>query len=331
MTLLVTGGAGYIGSHTAHALLQAGFKVIVLDNLSTGFKEAIPADAEFVQGDVHDVKLVSNLMIEKKVQAVLHFAAKLIVPESVEKPLEYYDNNVVGTLRLLQACDIAKIRRFIFSSTAAVYGNGLGQKPLQESDPTLPINPYGATKLVSEFQLRDYGQACKNAGIDFRSVVLRYFNVAGAGSDGQRSKVATHLIKIASQVAVGIRPHMQVYGTDYPTEDGTCIRDYIHILDLAAAHVDALQAILADHPGGTFNCGYGFGFSVKKVLDTMRTVTGLPIPAENGPRRAGDPAVLISDPQKIRQELGWRPRHESLEQICKSAYLWEKSLTARKS
>ena len=326
MKILVTGGAGYIGSHTCEALIQAGFQVVVLDNLTTGFQNSIPAQAEFVHGDVRDFSLVSSLLEKHAIESVVHFAAKLIVPESVEFPLEYYENNVVGTLQLLKACQKNKVRHFIFSSTAAVYGNGTGSA-LKETDPTLPINPYGTTKLVSEFQLRDFGHAAQIAGHDFRSIVLRYFNVAGAahhGKNGQKSKVATHLIKIASLVAAGRRPSMQIFGTDYPTPDGTCIRDYIHIEDLADAHVCALQALLKSHPGGTFNCGYGRGFSVKEVLQTLRKTSHQPVIAETGPRRAGDPAILISDSQKLRTELGWTPLRDNLELICRSAYEWEK-------
>ena len=333
MNVLVTGGAGYIGSHTSQALLEAGFKVIILDDLSTGFRQAVPSGAEFIEGKVHDLELVTRILKEKNIQAVLHFAAKLVVPESVSKPLEYYDNNVVGTLRLLQACELVGVNRFVFSSTAAVYGQGSGQA-LNETDPLLPINPYGTTKLVSEFQLRDFGQALRAQGRDFKYVVLRYFNVAGAsasGKNGQRSKVATHLIKIASQVAVGLRPSMQVFGQDYKTPDGTCIRDYIHVEDLAEAHVCALQAIIKDHPGGTFNCGYGRGFSVIEVLDTLRKVSPDPIKTEMGPRRPGDPDILIANSRRLKDELHWTPKREDLALICRSAYLWEKQILKEQS
>ena len=324
----MTGGAGYIGSHTIEALLKQDHSIVVLDNLSTGFQAAVPTQVQFIQGDVRDIDLVTSLLRDEKIEAILHFAAKLIVPESVQHPLDYYDNNVFGTLQLLKACEKTQVKYFILSSTAAVYGNGTGQA-LKEADLCLPINPYGTTKMICELQLRDFAQSLKAMGRDFRWVALRYFNVAGAsssGRNGQRSKIATHLIKIASQVATGLRPAMEIFGSDYKTPDGTCIRDYIHVEDLASAHVCALEALKNHHPGGVFNCGYGRGSSVLEVLQALREVSGQPVSAKFADRRPGDPALLVADSERIRRELGWSPVHDDLRRICKSAYEWEKTL-----
>jgi len=321
MRLLVTGGAGYIGSHCVAALLKAGHVVTVLDNLTTGFREAVPAEVDFVQEDIRNQSAVFDILKNRKIQGVVHFAAKLIVPESVEKPLDYYDNNVIGSLRLLQATLQAGVRSFLFSSTAAVYGQGLN-RPLLETDPLAPINPYGASKRMIEQILADTSRAHP----DFHSIALRYFNVAGASADGlngQRTKAATHLLKVASQVATGQRTQLEIYGTDWATADGTCVRDYIHVEDLASAHVAAVQALAKGYPTSIFNCGYGRGASVKEVTQMFAKILGQPLPVVTAARRAGDAEFLVSNSHKIRTELGWTPQFDSLEKICQSALAWE--------
>ena len=303
MTVLVTGGAGYIGSHMVHALVDAGERVVVLDDLSTGFDWAVAQGAPFVTGDVGDQTLVARLIAEHRIDAIVHFAASVVVPDSVRNPLGYYRNNTMNSRALIEAAVRGGVRHFIFSSTAAVYGNP-ERVPICEGDATEPTSPYGSSKLMTEIMLRD-----ATAAHGLRHVILRYFNVAGAdplGRAGQSTQGATHLIKVAVEAALGLRPKVEVFGTDYPTPDGTCIRDYIHVSDLARAHLLALAACV---PGehAVYNLGSGTGFSNAEVLDACRTVTGRDIPAATGPRRAGDPAVLVATSDRIRADLGWSP------------------------
>jgi UDP-glucose 4-epimerase len=319
--VLVTGGAGYIGSHTVHALLDRGERVVVLDNLSTGVKAQVGKDAVFVQGDVADAALVKQIIAEHRVDAVIHFAGSIVVPESVRDPLTYYDNNVVKTRTLLQAVVEAGVKQFIFSSTATVYAEDAPQ-PLKEDAPKAPISPYARSKLMTEWMLEDVARAH-----DLRAMVLRYFNVAGAdaqGRTGQSSPNATHLIKRAAMAALGRVPQLDIFGTDYPTPDGTGVRDYIHVTDLAAAHLLALDALRRGAAGATYNCGYGRGLSVREVVQGVEKVTGKPLPVRVGPRRAGDPPMLVADPSRIKVALGWKPAHDGIEEIISSALAWEK-------
>ncbi|MFS4461119.1 UDP-glucose 4-epimerase GalE [Bdellovibrio sp. HCB2-146] len=325
MKILVTGGAGYIGSHTTNQLFCAGHEVVVFDNLSTGFRDAIRPGVKFVQGDVRDIDLLEKTITENAIQAVVHFAAKLIVSESVGMPIEYYENNTIGVISLMSACRRTGVNNVVFSSTAAVYGDVRQQGLISESQPNNPINPYGRSKLMSEAILRD----CE-AAYGIRTVVLRYFNVAGASADGlngQRTKNATHLVKIASEAAVGKRRKMNIFGTDYPTADGTCVRDYIHVEDLADVHVLALDYLSKGNKGVTINCGYGHGYSVREVIDVMKKVTGVDFVVEEATRRVGDPASLVASSEKASSVLGWKPQYDSLELICKSAADWEKRMT----
>ncbi len=324
MKVLVTGGAGYIGSHTAQALLNAGHGVVIYDNLTTGTKDAIPAGCEFVHGDVRDASLLELTLEKYAIEAVIHFAAKLIVPESIEKPLEYYDNNTVGVISLAQACVKQKVLKVIFSSTAAVYGNSMGSGLVGENSPVAPLNPYGSSKLMSEQILRD----CE-APFGLRSVSLRYFNVAGAtisGGNGQRTKDATHLIKVACEAACGKRSQVGVFGTDYPTADGTGVRDYIHVDDLADLHVMALNYLDKGGRSDIFNCGYGHGFSVKQVLSAIKKVSAVDFKIVELPRRAGDAASVVADSSKVQKAFSWTPKYDDLELICKTAYVWESKM-----
>jgi UDP-glucose 4-epimerase len=325
-TVLVTGGAGYIGSHTVRQLIGAGYCVVVLDDLSTGHRWAVAPQATLVVGNAGDAALAGALIEEHGVRAVVHFAGSIVVPESVADPLKYYGNNTAASRSLIEACVSKGVQRFIFSSTAAVYG--IPQRlPVAETAPTNPINPYGRSKLVTEWMLQDV--AASPAGRSFKHVILRYFNVAGASLDGtlgQATKDATHLIKVASEAACGAREKVTVHGTDYPTPDGTCIRDYIHVEDLARAHLDALSYLEQGGASDTFNCGYGRGFSVREVLRTVEKVSGKKLRIEEGPRRAGDPVQLVADAGKIKKVLGWRAEHEDLGTICASAYQWEVSM-----
>ncbi|WP_078119892.1 UDP-glucose 4-epimerase GalE [Thiosocius teredinicola] len=323
--ILVTGGAGYIGSHTVRQLGEAGEKVIVLDNLSTGFKDAVTY-GELVEGDTADKELVSALLRKHDIDTVIHFAAHTIVPESVADPLKYYRNNTCATRNLLECCVEAGVKHFVFSSTAAVYGNPADEKCWEDS-PTQPINPYGMSKLMTEHMLRDLGIAS-----DMRYVILRYFNVAGSdpqGRIGQSTKGATLLIKVAVEHAVGKRDAVYIFGTDYDTPDGTGIRDYIHVEDLADAHLKALDYLRAGGESQILNCGYGHGYSVREVLDTVGRVHGSPLNIIEQERRAGDPSALIAGADKVRSVLNWTPRYDNLEEIARSSLNWERKLAER--
>lgn len=322
--ILVTGGAGYIGSHTTLALNEAGCEVVVYDNLSTGRPEAVLPPARLVVGDLADTDRLDALMREERFSAVLHFAGSIVVPESVENPLKYYMNNTNNTTELIRLAVKNAIPRFIFSSTAAVYGMP-DTTAVTEDSPTRPINPYGRTKLMSEWVIQD--TAAAHPGFAF--VILRYFNVAGAdpaGRIGQCTPNATHLIKVASQAALGRREALHIFGTDYDTPDGTCIRDYIHVADLAAAHVLALRHLEAGNPSGIFNCGYGHGYSVREIAAAVQRVSGVDFPVVESGRRAGDPPALISDPSRIRATMNWVPAHDDIDAIARSAHAWEMGL-----
>ena len=320
--LLVTGGAGYIGSHVLRQLGEAGETVVVLDNLVKGFRQAV-THGELVVGEVGDKALVSRLLTERRIDTVMHFAAHTIVPESVALPLKYYGNNTCSTRSLLEACIECKVRHFVFSSTAAVYGipeSGYAG----EDSPTRPINPYGTSKLMSEWMLRDVA-----AVNPLSYVALRYFNVAGSdptGRIGQSTPGATLLTKVACEAMVGKRSHVAIFGTDYPTPDGTGVRDYLHIEDLADAHLRALAHLRADGRSTTLNVGYGHGYSVREVLAMVEKVGGRRLAIREEPRRAGDPAVLVARAERIRAELRWQPRYDDLESIVESSLAWERKL-----
>src|SRR5882757_409687 len=320
MTILVTGGAGYIGSHVVRQLGEHNERVVVLDNLSTGYPSAV-LHGELVIGDTADRELVSRILREHAIETVLHFAAHTIVPESVADPLKYYGNNTCATRNLLQCCRDADVKHFVFSSTAAVYG--LPQSGVASEDsPTVPINPYGSSKLMTEIMLRDLCTV-----IPMRHVVLRYFNVGGSDPGGRISHsapTATLLTKVACQHAVGVRPKVFVFGTDYPTPDGTGIRDYIHVEDLASAHLDALRYLRADGQSTTLNVGYGRGFSVREVLSTVAKISGRELTIMEEERRAGDPASLVARADKVRSVLGWQPKFDNLEVIAASQLAWER-------
>ncbi|MFN3657002.1 MAG: UDP-glucose 4-epimerase GalE [Pseudolabrys sp.] len=327
MTILVTGGAGYIGSHMVHELVDADESVVVLDNLSTGFRFLIPGSVPFVSGSTGDRELVARTLRQHNVTAIIHFAASIIVPDSVRDPLGYYLNNTMNTCVLLDAAVEAGVKQFIFSSTAAVYGNA-EQVPVPESAPTVPIAPYGTSKLMSEIMLHDTAKA---HGLRF--VVLRYFNVAGAdpkGRTGQSTPNATHLIKVACETALGKRAKMDVFGTDYPTPDGTCVRDYIHVSDLARAHSAALAYLRRGGASATFNCGYGRGASVLEVIAAVRRAHGRDFPVEIGGRRPGDPASLVANVERIRKTLDWRPQFQDLDTIVAHALAWERRLPGKR-
>lgn len=331
--ILVTGGAGYIGSHVVKQLAQNETNcVTVLDNFSTGFLKTVEMlqsnynNIDMVEMDLSDWDKVADFLSKEKFDAVIHFAASLIVPESVREPLKYYINNTANTSNLVKSCIDAGIDQFVFSSTAAVYGEPelKGDVCVSEDMPLCPINPYGRSKNFSEHVIRD----AAFANDSFRFVILRYFNVAGANVDGligQSTLNATHLIKVAAETVLGKRKKMSIFGTDYPTPDGTCIRDYIHVDDLASAHVKALE-YLETKKEGIFNCGYGHGYSVREVIETMKRVSGVDFTVEEAPRREGDPALLVSDSLKIREQMGWQPAYDDLEYICKTALEWEKRL-----
>ncbi|MFD2184193.1 UDP-glucose 4-epimerase GalE [Rhodoplanes azumiensis] len=323
MSVLVTGGAGYIGSHMVHALVDAGEPVVVLDNLSTGFRAAVPEAATLVTGDTGDAALVSRLIAEHGVDSIIHFAASIVVPESVAEPLKYYRNNTANTRSMIQCAVEGGVKHFIFSSTAAVYGNP-AQVPVAEDATLAPMSPYGSSKLMSEIMLRD---ATLAHGLGH--VILRYFNVAGADPamrTGQSTKNATHLIKVAVETALGLRDKMDVFGTDYPTPDGTCVRDYIHVSDLVSAHADALRHLRAGGPSETLNCGYGRGFSVLDVIETVKAVAGVDFRVDRAARRPGDPAVIVAASDRAREVLGWQPRHDDLKTIVRHALDWQRKL-----
>lgn len=327
LNVLVTGGAGYIGSHAVLALLDSGHRVAVIDNLVTGFRWAVPAGVSFFEGDIADPQLVARIIKSEGIDAVMHFAGSVVVPESVADPLKYYRNNTANTRTLIESLISNNVRHMIFSSTAATYGIP-ESSPVREDMPTLPINPYGTSKLMTELMLRDVA-----AAHEFNYCALRYFNVAGAdpkGRSGQSTVGATHLIKIAVEAALGKRESVSVYGTDYATEDGTGVRDYIHVADLAAAHVIALEALVADpETNHTLNCGYGHGYSVMQVLDAVDRVTNNKLVRNLAGRRAGDPDALISDNKAIIDRFGWQPKYDDLDTIVKHALAWERQLGER--
>jgi len=321
-TILVTGGAGYIGSHVLLQLQARGERVVVLDNLYTGFRQAV-RDVPLVVGDVADRELVGRTLREYEVDTVLHFAANTIVPESVSDPLKYYGNNTCATRTLLEVCLANQVRSVVFSSTAAVYGIPAGGVAAEDTA-LAPINPYGTSKLMSEWILRDVAAASP-----LRYVALRYFNVAGSdpqGRIGQATRKATLLIKVACEVAVGRRPHLSIFGTDYDTPDGTGVRDFIHVEDLARAHLDALDYLRGGGATTVLNCGYGHGYSVREVLASVERVSGKKLPVREEPRRAGDPPVLVARAERIRRELGWRPQLDDLDCIVKSSLAFEAKL-----
>jgi UDP-glucose 4-epimerase len=326
-TVLVTGGAGYIGSHAVLALLDAGWKVVVVDNLVTGFDWAVDKRAKLVVANIEDEATIRATMRDEGVIAVMHFAGSVVVPESVSDPLKYYRNNTVASRSLIESAVASGVKHFIFSSTAATYGIP-EQVPVSEDSPKVPINPYGMSKLMTEFMLRDVA-----AAHPLNYCALRYFNVAGAdpqGRSGQSTAGATHLIKIAAEAATGKRASVSVFGTDFATGDGTGVRDYIHVTDLAAAHVDALDLLIArPEESHTMNCGYGRGFSVLQVLDAVDRVTNRKIERRLEGRRAGDPDALVADNSKILSTLPWRPKHDDLEGIVKDALAWERKLGER--
>lgn len=328
MAVLVTGGAGYIGSHTVLALADTGERVVVLDDLSTGRRESVHPSARLIVGDAGDSALVTRIAAEYDIQDIIHFAAKLIVPESVSDPLGYYLGNTVKTRSLLASAVRSGIPRFVFSSTAAVYGMPR-ENPVSEDSPANPISPYGASKLMSEWMLRDTSAA---HGLGY--VTLRYFNVAGADPmlrSGQASPLSTHLIKVASEAAIGQRARLDVFGDDYPTPDGTCVRDYIHVTDLALAHVEALRHLRDGGENLTLNCGYGRGYSVFEVIEAVKRASGVDFPVRVGARRPGDPAALVAGADRIRETLDWQPQYDDLATIVRHALAWERKISAKPS
>jgi len=323
MSILVTGGAGYIGSHMVHVLVEGGESVIVLDNLSTGFKWALPHGVPLIIGETGDEALVPRLIREHEISAIMHFAASIVVPDSVADPLGYYRNNTANSRTLIECAVRGRVKQFIFSSSAAVYGNP-AKVPVSEDDAVAPISPYGSSKLMTEIMLRDAGVA---HALDY--VILRYFNVAGADPSlrtGQSTKGATHLIKVAVETALGKRAKMDVFGTDYPTPDGSCIRDYIHVTDLVRAHADALAYLRGGGRSATLNCGYGRGYSVLETIDAVRRVSGRSFAVQYAPRRPGDIMTMVADTSRIRSLLDWTPQYDNLDQIASHALAWEEKL-----
>jgi UDP-glucose 4-epimerase len=326
MAILVTGGAGYIGSHMVLELVDSGEDVVVLDNLSTGHRWAVAEEVPVIIGDTGDQPLLDQLIRKYGIDSIIHFAAAIVVPDSVRDPLTYYKNNTANSRALIECAVKAGVRHFIFSSTAAVYGNP-ASNPVSETGPTLPISPYGWSKLMTEIMLRDASHAH-----DLRHVILRYFNVAGAdprARAGQSTPGATHLIKVAAETALGQHPVLKVFGTDYPTPDGTCIRDYIHVSDLVRAHSHALRHLRSGGPSLTLNCGYGHGYSVREVIATVKQASGVNFKVENAPRRPGDPAQLVAATEKIHRVLDWKPQFDQLSTIVAHALAWERVLSAR--
>ena len=323
MSILVTGGAGYIGSHMVHELTDAGERVVVVDNLSTGFDWAVPKGVPLIVGETGDQNLVAQIIREHNVISIIHFAGSLVVPDSVKDPLGYYKNNTVNSRALIEAAIKSDVSQFIFSSTCAVYGNS-AQVPVTEDTSVAPISPYGWSKLMTEIMLRDAGIAH-----GLRHVILRYFNVAGADArcrTGQSTHNATQLIKVAVEAALGLRAKLNIYGADYQTPDGTCIRDYIHVSDLVRAHSDALRYLRAGGPSVTLNCGYGHGFSVRDVSEMVKRVSGVDFKVEVAPRRPGDPAQIVAASDPVRIKLGWTPQYDDLATIVAHALAWEKKL-----
>jgi UDP-glucose 4-epimerase len=328
MAVLVTGGAGYIGSHMVLELVDSGADVVVLDDLSTGYRQSLPSQATLVTGDMGDQALVTRIIEERGIDAIAHFAAKIVVPESVSDPLAYYLNNTAKSRSLLETAVRNGVRNIIFSSTAAVYGEP-SVNPIPEDLPLAPINPYGRSKLMTEWMLADAARAH-----DLRYVALRYFNVAGAdpkGRSGQSTPNATHLIKVAAQAALGQRPSLQVFGTDYPTPDGSCIRDYVQVTDLARAHMAALEHLRRGGESLTLNCGYGRGFSVLEVIEVVKRVSGVDFEVRHVPRRPGDPAALVAKVDRIHETLGWKAEYDNLEAIVEQALRWERSLAGQEA
>ncbi|MBN9288757.1 MAG: UDP-glucose 4-epimerase GalE [Gammaproteobacteria bacterium] len=328
-SILITGGAGYIGNHVVKALLEGhATRLIVLDNLTSGFADSLPKNVEFIQGDILDETLVSNILKTNQVNTVIHLAARTIIPESLQNPLKYYQNNTVGTLNLLTACLKHQVEYFLYSSTAAVYGKQT-QGKIDETATTSPSNPYGHSKLMSEQIIQDTAFSSK-----LKYAILRYFNVAGAAPDlsiGQRTKEATHLVKVAVQTACGLQKSLPLFGTDYPTPDGTCIRDFIHVSDLANAHVKALHYLQEGGEPTILNCGYGHGYSVKEIVKAVEKITQATLPTTQAPRREGDIAEVIADNSKIKTLLQWQPQYDDIDFIVKTAYEWEKTLSKIKS
>ncbi|MDP4268389.1 MAG: UDP-glucose 4-epimerase GalE [Bacteroidota bacterium] len=321
MSILITGGAGYIGSHLVKLLGEKAEDLIIIDNFSTGNKNSV-LYGNIIQADLNDTNQIEEIFKNYNFDTVVHFAASIVVPESVSNPLKYYMNNTVNTTNLLNLCTKYKVNKFIFSSTAAVYGE-VDEKPVSEKHPAIPINPYGRSKLMSEQIIKDLANANKN----FKYVILRYFNAAGANAEnkiGHKFPNATHLIKVAAETASGKRDIISIYGTGYNTPDGTCVRDYVHVDDLARAHVKAIN-YLNNNESDTFNCGYGVGYSVKEVIDTMKKVSGYDFKVNYADKRQGDPAIVISDSTKIMEKMGWIPKYNNLEYICQTALNWEKS------
>ena len=325
-SVLITGGAGYIGSHTARKLIDAGYTLTVVDTLSTGHRWAIPKEANFYQLNAGNQEAMIEILRANNIEAVIHFAGDVVALESIKKPLKYYENNVVGSMNLISACRKSSIGLFVFSSSAAVYGSG-AEMPVSETTATIPINPYGRTKLITEWNLRDVAASSQNSHTPFQYVALRYFNVAGASFDGTLGPAtpnSTHLIKVACETAAGKHKSMSIFGTDYATPDGTCIRDYVHVEDIATAHLDALGYLANGGHSEQLNCGYGQGYSVQQVVDTIKSVADVDFPVVASPRREGDSPQVVADNRRIVKLLGWVPRHNNLDDICRTAWEWEK-------